>query len=100
MKLIGGDSGRYEREEFVEEAVLAPSERAVVDVLFTDPGFRGSSIEPRIGRMRMALITVTDERAEPSLERRFHDLRRVPEAQSLERRGVGAISRGKQVLGA
>ncbi len=38
MKLIGGDSGRVEREEFVEEVLLAPSERAVLDVLFDAPG--------------------------------------------------------------
>jgi FtsP/CotA-like multicopper oxidase with cupredoxin domain len=38
MKLVGGDSGRCEREEFVEEVLLAPSERAVVDVLFDAPG--------------------------------------------------------------
>jgi FtsP/CotA-like multicopper oxidase with cupredoxin domain len=38
MKLVGGDSGRLEREEFVEEVLLAPSERAVLDVLFDTPG--------------------------------------------------------------
>jgi FtsP/CotA-like multicopper oxidase with cupredoxin domain len=38
MKLIGGDSGRYEHETFVEEVLLAPSERAIVDVLFDRPG--------------------------------------------------------------
>ena len=38
MKLVGGDSGRYEREEFVDSVILAPSERAVVDVLFDEPG--------------------------------------------------------------
>src|SRR5215213_4083497 len=38
MKLVGGDSGRDEREEFVEEILLAPSERAVLDVLFDTPG--------------------------------------------------------------
>src|SRR5215207_8108059 len=38
MKLIGGDSGRYEHEGFVEEILLASSERAVVDVLFDTPG--------------------------------------------------------------
>ena len=38
MKLVGGDSGRYEHEEFVEEVLIAPSERAVVDVLFDEPG--------------------------------------------------------------
>jgi FtsP/CotA-like multicopper oxidase with cupredoxin domain/cation diffusion facilitator CzcD-associated flavoprotein CzcO len=34
MKLVGGDSGHVEREQLVEEVILAPSERAVVDVLF------------------------------------------------------------------
>ena len=38
MKLVGGDSGRYERETFVDEVMLAPSERAVVDVMFETPG--------------------------------------------------------------
>ena len=38
MKLVGGDSGRYEREAFVDEVMLAPSERAVLDVLFDAPG--------------------------------------------------------------
>jgi FtsP/CotA-like multicopper oxidase with cupredoxin domain len=38
MKLVGGDSGRYERETFVDEVMLAPSERAVVDVMFENPG--------------------------------------------------------------
>jgi FtsP/CotA-like multicopper oxidase with cupredoxin domain len=38
MKLVGGDSGRYEREKFVDEVMLAPSERAVLDVMFDTPG--------------------------------------------------------------
>lgn len=38
MKLVGGDSGRYERESFVDEILLAPSERAVIDVLFDTAG--------------------------------------------------------------
>ena len=38
MKLVGGDSGRYERETFVEEVLLSPSERAVIDVLFDTAG--------------------------------------------------------------
>ena len=37
-KLVGGDSGRYERETFTGEVLLAPSERAVIDVLFDTPG--------------------------------------------------------------
>jgi FtsP/CotA-like multicopper oxidase with cupredoxin domain len=38
MKLVGGDSGRYERETFVDEVMLAPSERAVLDVMFDTSG--------------------------------------------------------------
>ena len=38
MKLVGGDSGRYEHETFVDEVLLAPSERAIVDVLFDSAG--------------------------------------------------------------
>ena len=38
MKLVGGDSGRYEHETFVDEVRLAPSERAIVDVLFEQAG--------------------------------------------------------------
>ena len=38
MKLIGGDSGRYERELFVDEVMLSPSERTIVDVLFESEG--------------------------------------------------------------
>src|SRR5918993_1080355 len=38
MKLVGGDSGRYEQETFVDEVILAPSERAVLDVMFDTPG--------------------------------------------------------------
>jgi len=38
MKAVGGDSGRVEREEFIDEILLSPSERAIVDVLFEEPG--------------------------------------------------------------
>jgi FtsP/CotA-like multicopper oxidase with cupredoxin domain len=38
MKLVGGDSGRYEHETFVDEVLLSPSERAIVDVLFEQCG--------------------------------------------------------------
>jgi FtsP/CotA-like multicopper oxidase with cupredoxin domain len=38
MKLVGGDSGRYEHETYVDEVLLAPSERAIIDVLFDTPG--------------------------------------------------------------
>lgn len=45
MKLVGGDSGRYERDAFVDDVLLAPSERAVVDVRFDHIGV--STLEHR-----------------------------------------------------
>jgi FtsP/CotA-like multicopper oxidase with cupredoxin domain len=65
MKLVGGDSGRCEREEIVESIVLAPSERAVVDVLFAEPG--AATLEHRTPERTydLARVEVSDERAEP-----------------------------------
>ena len=40
IKLVGGDSGHVEHEQFVEDVILAPSERVVIDVLFDQPGER------------------------------------------------------------
>lgn len=38
MKLVGGDGGAYERDSWADTVVLAPSERAVVEVLFEKSG--------------------------------------------------------------
>jgi len=38
MKLVGGDGGAYERDAWTDGVVLAPSERAVVEVLFEKAG--------------------------------------------------------------
>ena len=79
MKFVGGDSGRCEREEFVEEVTLAPSERVTVDVLFDEPG--DLTLEHRTPEQtyRLAAITVADEAAEPSYRESFERLRRDPE---------------------
>ena len=86
MKLIGGDSGRYEREEFVSAVLLAPSERAVVDVLFDQPG--ELILEHRIPdrSYRLATVAVTEDRAVPSLAGEFQVLRRAPELEAERQR--------------
>ena len=75
MKLVGGDSGHVEHEQFVESVILAPSERAIVDVLFDQAG--ELTLEHRTpGRTYpLAQITVSEERAEPSLRDEFAALR-------------------------
>ena len=75
MKLVGADSGHYEQDEFVDEVLLAPSERVVVDVLFADPG--ELTLEHRTpGRTyQLASITVTDDSAPPNHAKQFDSLR-------------------------
>jgi FtsP/CotA-like multicopper oxidase with cupredoxin domain len=86
MKLVGGDSGRYEREEFVDSVLLAPSERAVVDVLFYEPG--QLTLEHRTPQRTysLATVTVSEEQATPSLATGFAVLRAAPELVAERRR--------------
>jgi FtsP/CotA-like multicopper oxidase with cupredoxin domain len=88
MKLVGGDGGRYEREAFVEEVLIAPSERAVVDVLFDRPA--EIPLEHRTpGReYTLGLITVGGDAASSSADA-FPVLRGSPELKA-ERDRMGA----------
>ncbi|HEY6398092.1 MAG TPA: heavy metal-binding domain-containing protein, partial [Solirubrobacteraceae bacterium] len=75
MKLVGGDSGHVEREEFVEAAILAPSERVVVDVLFDQPGELTLEHHTPDRAYPLAAISVSVKQAEPLLEAQFEVLR-------------------------
>ncbi len=75
MKLVGADSGRYEHEELVERVVLAPSERAVIDVSFDQSGKVTLEHHTPQQTYALATIAVTDERAAPSLEQQFEAVR-------------------------
>ena len=79
MKLVGGDSGRHEHEEFVDDVLLAPSERVVVDVLFEEAG--ELTLEHRTPERTypLASITVDEEPAAPSFAKEFEVLRTNPE---------------------
>ncbi|HEY6709309.1 MAG TPA: heavy metal-binding domain-containing protein, partial [Actinomycetota bacterium] len=79
MKQVGGDSGRVEREEFVETVVLAPSERAVVDVLVDRPGELALEHHTPDRVYRLATITVREGRAASPAAGEFEVLRRAPE---------------------
>jgi FtsP/CotA-like multicopper oxidase with cupredoxin domain len=79
MKQIGGDSGRCEVEEFVEDVILAPSERVVVDVLFEQPGDYKLEHRTPERTYQLAAITVSQEAATPQLAEQFDQLRRDPE---------------------
>jgi FtsP/CotA-like multicopper oxidase with cupredoxin domain len=86
MKLVGSDSGRYEHETFVDEVLLAPSERAIVDVRFDTPGT--TPIEHRTpGRTyTLGTIDVTDTTPTQSSTLAFEQLRTSQELTSWRAR--------------
>jgi FtsP/CotA-like multicopper oxidase with cupredoxin domain len=89
MKLVGGDSGRVEHEQFVEQVVLAPSERVIVDVLFERAGELTLEHHTPERVYPLASIAVDERPAEPSLIESFDTLRRDP-GLSAERERLAA----------
>jgi FtsP/CotA-like multicopper oxidase with cupredoxin domain len=79
MKLVGGDSGRVEHEEFIDEVLLAPSERAVVDVLFEQPGDLTLEHRTPDRSYPLATVTVGEQQAASPARAAFADLRTAPE---------------------
>src|SRR3954464_5105733 len=79
MKLVGGDSGRCEREELVDSVGLAPSERAVVDVRFEAAG--EAALEHRTPERTypLAAVTIGDGAVDPGPTAAFDTLRVNPE---------------------
>lgn len=63
IKLVGGDSGSYSNEEFIEELVISPSERYVIDVLFEKSGTFSLQNRSTSNPIEIAVIDV--EKGEP-----------------------------------
>jgi FtsP/CotA-like multicopper oxidase with cupredoxin domain len=86
MKLVGGDNGRVEREEFIEEVLLSPSERVIVDVFFAHAG--QFVLEHRTPERTYPLATVSVEAqtAQPSFAQAFFTLRTSAELEALRAR--------------
>jgi FtsP/CotA-like multicopper oxidase with cupredoxin domain len=93
MKLVGSDSGRYEHETFVDEVLLAPSERAIVDVRFETAGT--TPLEHRTpGRTyTLGTVDVTDTATAPSSASAFEQLRSSDELASWRARLDDHIAR-------
>jgi FtsP/CotA-like multicopper oxidase with cupredoxin domain len=82
MKQVGGDSGRVEREELVESVVLAPSERAVVDVLVDQPGELHLEHHTPDRTYWLATLTVAEDPVASPAAGEFEVLRRAPELEA------------------
>jgi FtsP/CotA-like multicopper oxidase with cupredoxin domain len=85
MKLVGADAGHYEREELVEEVLLAPSERVVVDLFFPEAGELALEHRTPDRTYRLASITVADGQPEQAIAEQFGRLR--TNADMEEQRG-------------
>jgi FtsP/CotA-like multicopper oxidase with cupredoxin domain len=93
MKLIGSDSGRYEHENFVDDVLLAPSERAIVDIRFDTPG--STPIEHRTPERTYTLgtVEVADTATTSTTTTAFEQLRTSDELTSWRARLDDHIAR-------
>lgn len=86
MKVVGSDIGKFEHEAWVTSVVLAPAERYIVDVQFTEPGRTAlvnkvQSLNHMYGNFfgeahTLATIDVQPEAAAPDYGAAFDTLRR------------------------
>jgi FtsP/CotA-like multicopper oxidase with cupredoxin domain len=86
MKLVGGDSGHYEHEQLIDQVIIAPSERVVVDACFDRPGQVTLRHHSPDRSYQLATITVTDDAAQPELASRFGELRINPDLTAERQR--------------
>lgn len=66
LKLVGGDSGKYEHESLANSVILSPAERKIVEVLFDKPGnFKMLDVTPE-GTYQLGTISVSNQLPSPS----------------------------------
>ncbi|MEC8339337.1 MAG: multicopper oxidase family protein, partial [Nanoarchaeota archaeon] len=75
LKLIGADIGSYEKEEYVDYLIIAPSQRYTIEAYFRDAGeFELMHINP-YKEYSMGSITVLDEKTQQDYSLEFLSLR-------------------------
>jgi FtsP/CotA-like multicopper oxidase with cupredoxin domain len=79
LKLVGGDSGRVERQQPVSEVLVAPSERVVVDALVERPGELHLEHHTPDRVYRLATLAVASDRVVSPAAGAFEVLGTAPE---------------------
>lgn len=74
LKLIGGDNGAYEKATWRDNVILGPSERAIVDVMFTKSGTYEIQNKTPNKIYSLGSIVVSDGNAQPSYATQFNAL--------------------------
>ena len=82
MKLVGADSGKYERETWSDGVILSPSERAIVEVLFANAGSYKLKHKTPERTYTLGTITVSSEKVATSFDKEFAVLRSNKDIQS------------------
>src|SRR2546421_771301 len=82
MKLVGSDNGRVEREEFVEEVLLSPSERVIVDVFFEHAGQFALQHRTPERTYPLETVIVQAQPSEHSFAQEFFTVRTSPELEA------------------
>ena len=85
LKLVGSDVGKFEREEWVDNLVIGPAERYVVEAHFPEAGTvaienRVQAINHMLGTFfqevdTLGIVNVAGDEADPDLSARFRELR-------------------------
>jgi FtsP/CotA-like multicopper oxidase with cupredoxin domain len=89
LKLIGGDSGRCEHDEIADSVIIAPSERAIVDVLFDRPGPAELLHRTPHDTSKLATFIIATGAVSPSFADAFRELRTDKQLHA-ERGGLAA----------
>lgn len=71
MKLVGADVGRYEKETFVDQVMVAPGERRVVDVFFEKSGEYAMKHQTPDKEYTLGKVSVSSLLASPSYSNEF-----------------------------
>lgn len=74
IKLVGGDSGAYEKDQWVDTVILGPSERAEIEVLFDKAGSYELQNKTPSETDKLGVITVSGDSVTPSYSASFATL--------------------------
>ncbi len=75
IKKIGSDNGKFEKEEYVSEVLLSPSERSIIEVMFEKSGTYTLNHTTPQKTYTLGTINVTNNPAVTSYSGQFNTLR-------------------------
>ncbi|MBS3119785.1 multicopper oxidase family protein [Candidatus Woesearchaeota archaeon] len=75
MKLVGGDGGAYEQEEWKDSVIIGPSERAIIEVLFENAGSYALQTKTPDKTYSLGQVIVSEEAIDVSYASDFATLR-------------------------